>query len=81
MHEPELRDTLIKLAVALKMPTHELLYLIDPSAPGADLVTGVQHLPVYVADRVGTGPEPLALSGEVVCGSPSGGATGSDPEV
>lgn len=58
-------DTLIKLAVALDVPTHELLYLIDPSAPGADLVTG-KHLPLYVAGRVDTGPEHLAPSGEVV---------------
>ena len=32
-------DTLTKLAAALNKPTHELVYLIDPDAPGGPTMT------------------------------------------
>lgn len=52
-------DTLTKLAVALERPTHELLYLIDPEAPGANtpLAAEVMQVPVAIAGRVGAGPD------------------------
>lgn len=55
-----------KLAQALNRPTHELLYLLDPDAPGADLVVGVRQVPVYIAGSVGAGPEQLEPLDEVV---------------
>ncbi len=59
-------DTLTKLAVALDKPTHELLYLIDPEAPGANLVFDVQQVPVYIAGHVGAGPQQLWERNDVV---------------
>ena len=52
-------DTLTKLATALQRPTHELLYLIEPEAPGADvpMASEIKQVPVQVARRVGAGPE------------------------
>lgn len=52
-------DTLTKLATALQRPTHELLYLIEPEAPGADvpMASEIKQVPVLVAGRVGAGPE------------------------
>lgn len=57
---------LTKLAVALDKPTHELLYLIDPDAPGANLVLDVQQVPVYIAGQVGAGPQQLWERSDVV---------------
>lgn len=59
-------DTLSRLAAALDKPTHELLYLIDPDAPGAGTVIDVQQVPVYIAGSVGAGPQQLDPSDEVV---------------
>lgn len=59
-------DTLTKLAAALNKPTHELVYLIDPDAPGAGTVVGVQQVPVYIAGCVGAGPEQLVEADDVV---------------
>ncbi|GBF05882.1 SOS repair repressor, lexA2 [Deinococcus aerius] len=59
-------DTLTKLATALERPTHELLYLIDPDAPGANipLAAEVAQVPVAIAGRAGAGPDQLqALEG------------------
>lgn len=58
-------DTLIGLAKALKVPTHQLLYLVEPNAPGAELVGAqgssgglpVRELPVRVAGWCGAGPD------------------------
>ena len=52
-------DTLTKLALALKKPTHELLYLIDPTAPGTDtpMASEVSQVPVAIAGRAGAGPD------------------------
>ncbi len=52
-------ETLTKLASALEKPAHELMYMIDPEIYGADLLPAVQQLSVYVAGRVGAGPEQL----------------------
>lgn len=59
-------QSLTKLAQALDKPTHELLYLLDPEAPGAGTVVGVQQVPVYIAGCVGAGPEQLVEADEVV---------------
>lgn len=59
-------DTLVKLAAALNRPTHELLYLISPDAPGAGAVVDVQQVPVYIAGHVGAGPQQLDPLDEVV---------------
>lgn len=52
-------DTLTKMAVALDKPTHELLYLIDPDAPGANvpMAQEVVQVPVIIAGHAGAGPE------------------------
>jgi repressor LexA len=52
-------QTMVALARALERPTHELLYILDPSAPGADLQFDVTTVPVYMAGCVGAGPEQL----------------------
>ena len=52
-------QTMVALARALERPTHELLYILDPSAPGADLQLGVAQMPVYLAGCVGAGPDQL----------------------
>lgn len=59
-------QSITKLAAALDKPTHEILYLLDPDAPGADLVFGVQQVPVYVAGCVGAGPEQMLERDDVV---------------
>ncbi|WP_291423266.1 S24 family peptidase [Deinococcus sp.] len=59
-------QSITKLAAALGKPTHEIMYLFDPEAPGADLVLGVQQVPVYVAGCVGAGPERLIDSDDMV---------------
>lgn len=59
-------DTVCKLAIALDKPTHELIYLIDPEAPGADMVADVRQVPVFIAGQVGAGPEQLRERSDVV---------------
>ncbi|MEX2534144.1 MAG: LexA family transcriptional regulator [Trueperaceae bacterium] len=51
-------DTLARLADALEMPLHELVYELEPAARGAEDVTPrkVLRLPVHVAGWVGAGP-------------------------
>lgn len=59
-------ETLVKLASALAVPTHKLLYLLAPTAPGAqdELVDGTQALqpspvtkvPIQIAGWCGAGP-------------------------
>lgn len=59
-------DTLVKLASALTVPTHKLLYLLAPQAPGAqgEMVDApnalqpslVTKIPVQVAGWCGAGP-------------------------
>lgn len=59
-------DTITKLAAALGKPTHEILYILDPEAPGADSVFSVQQVPVYLAGCVGAGPQQqLEIAGEI----------------
>ena len=72
-------ETLIKLARAFQMPLHEIIYLIEPDAPGAELVrsqaqgavqpsVGVRELPVQVAGWCGAGPDQHEeVLGEHVC--------------
>lgn len=68
-------ETLIKLAKAFDMPTHELLYIIEPDAPGADLMrsTGgstpyVREIELGVAGWCGAGPDQNEeLLDETVC--------------
>lgn len=59
-----------KLAQALGKPTHELLYILDPEAPGAaEMVANVQpvqQVPVFIAGNVGAGPEQLHERCDVV---------------
>lgn len=60
-------ETMVKLAEALGRPLHELIYIIEPDAPGANLIEGekyveapefpVQRLPVQVAGWAGGGPD------------------------
>lgn len=60
-------DTLIKLAGALDVPTHILLYELDPDAPGADTLQEyppITRIPIMAASpriplvgQVGAGPE------------------------
>ncbi|MBB5363053.1 LexA family protein [Deinococcus humi] len=52
-------DTLVRLATVLERPTHELLYLIDPEAPGADvpLSAEVTQVPIAIAGHAGAGPD------------------------
>lgn len=56
-------DTLVKLAIALKAPLHELVYLVEPDAPGAELMRSqssgaqVRELPVQLAGWCGAGPD------------------------
>lgn len=57
-------DTIIKLATILNKPTHEILYLLEPSAPGAteappSTPVGAYQVPVLIAGRVGAGPSQL----------------------
>jgi SOS-response transcriptional repressor LexA len=59
-------QSITKLAAALAKPTHELLYLLDPDAPGANLVLDVHQVPVYIAGHVGAGPQQLAATDDVV---------------
>lgn len=55
--------TLTKLAVALEMPLHELVYLVEPEAPGADAFQqqlrppALRRVEVGIAGWVGAGPE------------------------
>ena len=70
-------DTLIKLAAALKVPTHELLYIVEPDAPGAELMRarrpaesllGVRMVELRVAGWCGAGPDQFdELLDEHVC--------------
>lgn len=55
-----------KLAQALGKPTHELLYILDPEAPGAEMVADVRQVPVFIAGQVGAGPEQLRERSDVV---------------
>lgn len=52
-------DTLTRLAKALDRPTHELLYLIEPEAPGAGvpLAADVRQVRVAIAGHAGAGPD------------------------
>ena len=52
-------ETLLKLAGALNIPTHELLYLLEPDAPGANvpLASEVAQVPIIIAGHVGAGPD------------------------
>ncbi len=62
-------DTLVLLSKALGKPLHELVYIIEPDAPGAELVRSltpsgmlmgelpVRELPVRVAGWCGAGPD------------------------
>ena len=59
-------DTLAKLAIALNRPVHELLYMVDPEAPGAGAVVDARQVPVYVAGCAGAGTEQLVASEERV---------------
>ncbi len=47
---------LMQLAEALEVPTHELVYLVEPDAPGADTLRPTQ-VRVSVAGWVGAGPD------------------------
>lgn len=49
-------DTLVALAKALGVPTHELLYRLEPEAPGSDL-RSEKHVPLL--GYVGGGPAQL----------------------
>jgi repressor LexA len=56
-------STLIKLARALNMPLHEVIYLADPTAPGAEEFAqqlsppALRRVEVGTANWVGAGPE------------------------
>lgn len=56
-------DTMVALARALDRPLHELIYLIEPSAPGATEAAAIADMPtmarveVQVAGWVGAGPD------------------------
>lgn len=55
-------DTLVTLSHALRVPTHELLYMLEPEAPGAESVAALETrnselVMVPVAGIVGGGPE------------------------
>lgn len=57
-------ETLIKLARAFGVPTHELLYMIEPDAPGAESMRSigpsgipVREVEVLVAGWCGAGPD------------------------
>jgi repressor LexA len=54
-------ETLVKLAVAVERPTHELLYLLEPEAPGANLPPSseVVRVPVMLAGYAGAGAEQM----------------------
>ncbi|WP_162393890.1 S24 family peptidase [Deinococcus kurensis] len=59
-------QSITKLAKALAVPTHELLYLLDPEAPGANAVIDAHQVPVYIAGHVGAGPEQLVETDDKV---------------
>ena len=52
-------DTLVKLADALEVPLHVLIYELEPGARGADLITSppLQRVEVRMAGWVGAGPD------------------------
>lgn len=57
-------ETLVKLAKAFQKPLHELVYMVEPDAPGAELMRSegpsrlpVRELPVRVAGWCGAGPD------------------------
>jgi len=53
-------DTLVALARALSLPVHDLIYRLEPTAPGAEQVATmppVQGLDVAIAGWCGAGPE------------------------
>lgn len=52
-------ETISRLADALELPAHEILYLVSPQTRGAALTLGVSQVPVYMAGCVGAGPEQL----------------------
>lgn len=53
--------TLLKLSIALEKPLHEIIYLVEPEAPGADtfanLPPSLHKVEVGIAGWVGAGPE------------------------
>lgn len=55
-------ETMLELARALERPLHEIIYLVEPDAPGADQVqyppedVGLMRLEVEQAGWVGAGP-------------------------
>ena len=59
-------QTIVALAKALDKPAHELLYILDPEAPGAGAVVDARQVPVYVAGCAGAGTEQLVPSEERV---------------
>lgn len=52
-------ETIARLADALERPSHEILYLVNPHARGAELQIGVAQVPVFLAGQVGAGPDQM----------------------
>lgn len=52
-------DTLVALSKALQRPLHELIYILEPDAPGADALmpSSLKRLAVRKAGWVGAGPD------------------------
>lgn len=68
-------QTMVALAKALERPTHELLYILDPEAPGAEILQKVEkptpnRVPVYVAGCVGAGPQQLRETDDYIMVEP-----------
>lgn len=52
-------ETISRLAEALDRPAHEILYLVNPDAPGAAATISALQVPVYMAGQAGAGPQQL----------------------
>ncbi|WP_288482422.1 XRE family transcriptional regulator [uncultured Deinococcus sp.] len=52
-------ETVTRLADALERPAHEILYMVNPHARGANSPVQVERVPVYCAGSVGAGPQQL----------------------
>lgn len=69
-------ETITRVAEALNRPTHEILYLVNPHATGAEAFrqsppsTHVERVPIYVAGCVGAGPQQLRETDDYIMVEP-----------